>query len=90
MEQLGEFVAGNISAILVFILDLNVRRKLVLRALRVLRVLSSELRVRYGSHHRIMFLLITIPGPSAANDLFSVSADFLSNLSDISISIKTL
>ena len=87
MEQLGEFVAGNISAILVFILDLNVRRKLVLRALRVL---SSELRVRYGSHHRIMFLLITIPGPSAANDLFSVSADFLSNLSDISISIKTL
>ena len=87
MEQLGEFVAGNISAILVFILDLNVRRKLVLRARRVL---SSEQRVRYGSHHRIMFLLITIPGPSAANDLFSVSADFLSNLSDISISIKTL
>ena len=88
MEQLGEFVAaGNISAILVFILDLNVRRKLVLRARRVL---SCELRVRYGSHHRIMFLLITIPGPSAANDLFSVSADFLSNLSDISISIKTL
>ena len=82
MEQLGEFVAGNISAILVFILDLNVRRKR--------GVLSSELRVRYGSHHRIMFLLITIPGPSAANDLFSVSADFLSNLSDISISIKTL
>ena len=32
MEQLGEFVAGNISAILVFILDLNVRRKLGLRA----------------------------------------------------------
>ena len=31
MEQLGEFVAGNISAILVFILDLNVRRKLGLR-----------------------------------------------------------
>ena len=81
MKQLAEFVE-NISAILVFILDLNVRRKLR-------RVLSSEL-VRYGGYHHIMFLLITIPGPAAANDLFSVSADFLSNLSDISISIKTL